>query len=79
MERGKQVKDTPCTYGLCWHRSRRDRRHCQEQLRQERIKRLQTLINSAQQELAELMADRYRALDRKLPPAVNITEGSDDD
>lgn len=63
---------------MCWHRSRRERQHCQEVLRQQRITRLKTLINSAQQELAELMADRYRAMDRILPPAVNILEGSDE-
>ena len=69
---------TECTYGACWHRSQRERQHCQEQLRIERIKRLDTLISLAQQERAELMADRYRDMDRLLPPAVNILEGSDD-
>jgi hypothetical protein len=57
---------TTCEYGACKHRSRRDQRRCQETLRNQRIVRLNTLISSAQQELAELMADRYRELDNLL-------------
>ena len=55
-----------CEYGACKHRSRREQRRCQESLRNQRIVRLNTLISSAQQELAELMADRYRELDSLL-------------
>jgi len=57
---------TTCEYGACRHRSRREQRRCQESLRNQRIVRLNTLISSAQQELAELMADRYRELDSLL-------------
>ena len=57
---------TTCEYGACRHRSRREQRRCQESLRNQRIVRLNTLIRLAQQELAELMADRYRDIDKLL-------------
>ena len=61
-----------CEYGACKHRSRHERHACQEALRRARIVRLNTLISSAQQELAQLMADRaydlYGPLRQDEPP-----------
>jgi len=56
--------DEACEYGLCWHRDRSDRITCRKEKRQQRIRELDAIIQLALEEKAQLLADRFRDLDR---------------